>query len=464
MIIKKYLADTEAEAVDAAKKELGPGVVVMNVRSVKHKGIMRFFKNPMKEVTVALEEDSERFSSAVKDIARVVSEQNAQQETWKTEERETPAGTGASARTTGSAGTQPVSALGSGAQKTAGAGVQTTGFIGMGERARGKSTAKEAAGGRHILEQAVSESNVLENKLDSLQSLLEETLVKTDDKGASLSSGDEEPSETENFLRLLYNTMVDNEVDEHYANQIIDTLDVKETQDTQIDYYLASIYQKMVLKFGKTTRITEAKKRPKVVYFIGPTGVGKTTTIAKIASRFCVEQKKKLALLTTDTYRIVAAEQLKTYADILEVPIRVIYSVEEMEHAFSDFRDYDYILVDTAGHSHYNEEQRQAIGQFIHAADDKVEREVYLVMSATTKYRDMISIADAYSEVTEYKLIFTKLDETTALGNLFNLRMRTNAEMSYVTTGQNVPEDIEPFNPQVVVKQLLGGSRQEIKG
>ena len=85
-------------------------------------------------------------------------------------------------------------------------------------------------------------------------------------------------------------------------------------------------------------------------------------------------------------------------------------------------------------------------------------------MSATTKYRDMISIADAYSEVTEYKLIFTKLDETTALGNLFNLRMRTNAEMSYVTTGQNVPEDIEPFNPQGVVKQLLGGRRQEIKG
>ncbi len=142
----------------------------------------------------------------------------------------------------------------------------------------------------------------------------------------------------------------------------------------------------------------------------------------------------------------------------------MIYSIEEIEHAFSDFRDYDYILVDTAGHSHYNEEQRQAIGQFIHAADDKVEKEVYLVMSATTKYRDMISIADAYSEVTEYKLIFTKLDETTALGNLFNLRMRTNAEMSYVTTGQNVPEDIEPFNPQGVVKQLLGGRRQEIKG
>lgn len=453
MIIKKYLADTEAEAVDAAKKELGPGVVVMNVRSVKHKGIMRLFKNPMKEVTVALEEDSERFSSAVKDIARVVSEQNAQQDQWGTDDGRAVNGQGADAPRTAYAMKQQTAA-----------GAQASGGARAAEITYGKAPSKEISHDRKVLEQAVSESNVLENKLDSLQSLLEETLVKTDDKTVAVSNENEEPSEAENFLRLLYNTMVDNEVDEHYANQIIDTLDVKDTQETPIDYYLASVYQKMILKFGKTTRITEAKKRPKAVYFIGPTGVGKTTTIAKIASRFTVEQKKKIALLTTDTYRIVAAEQLKTYADILEVPIRVIYSIEEIEHAFSDFRDYDYILVDTAGHSHYNEEQRQAIGQFIHAADDKVEKEVYLVMSATTKYRDMISIADAYSEVTEYKLIFTKLDETTALGNLFNLRMRTNAEMSYVTTGQNVPEDIEPFNPQGVVKQLLGGRRQEIKG
>lgn len=458
MIIKKYLADTEAEAVDAAKKELGPGVVVMNVRSVKHKGIMRFFKNPMKEVTVALEEESERFSSAVKDIARVVSEQNAQNETWGANERENLTETGTLVRTTGSAsGIQA-------AYTPAGTGAQAPGALRAGESAYKKIAARETTGGRQILEQTVSDSNVLENKLDSLQSLLEETLVKTDDKGGALPEENEEPSEAQNFLKLLYNTMIDNEVDEQYANQIIDTLDVKDTQDTPIDYYLASIYQKMILKFGKTTRITEAKNRPKIVYFIGPTGVGKTTTIAKIASRFYVEQKKKIALLTTDTYRIVAAEQLKTYADILEVPIRVIYSAEEMEHAFSDFRDCDYILVDTAGHSHYNEEQRQAISQFIHAADDKVEKEVYLVMSATTKYRDMVSIADAYSGVTEYKLIFTKLDETTALGNLFNLRMRTNAELAYVTTGQNVPDDIEPFNPQMVVKQLLGGRRRELKG
>ncbi len=95
--------------------------------------------------------------------------------------------------------------------------------------------------------------------------------------------------------------------------------------------------------------------------------------------------------------------------------------------------------------------------EFIHCVDGIVEKEVYLVLSATTKYRDLKSIADAYSEMTDYKLIFTKLDETTTYGNLFNLRMHTGAQMSYITCGQNVPDDIDKFSPQNTVKQLLGG-------
>ena len=193
------------------------------------------------------------------------------------------------------------------------------------------------------------------------------------------------------------------------------------------------------------------------VLLLGPTGVGKTTTIAKIASIFRVDQKKKVALLTADTYRIAAAEQLRTYANILEVPFRIIYTVEEIEKALEDFRDYDYILVDTAGHSHQNSAQKESMSNFIHSVDGKIEKEVYLVLSATTKYRDLISIADAYKEMTDFKLIFTKLDETTTLGNLLNLRLYTDAALSYVTYGQNVPDDIEEFNPQKTVKKLLGG-------
>ena len=215
----------------------------------------------------------------------------------------------------------------------------------------------------------------------------------------------------------------------------------------------------MILKFGKAAVITPAQKGPKAVFFVGPTGVGKTTTIAKIASKFSVEEGKKVALLTADTYRIAAAEQLRTYANILEVPFRVIYSAEEVEQALADFKDYDFILVDPAGHSHQNGAQKETMSGFIHSLDGVAEKEVFLVLSATTKYRDLISIADTYSSMTEYKLIFTKLDETITLGNLLNLKLHTGASLSYVTCGQNVPDDIENFNPQKTVKQLLGGKR-----
>ena len=169
------------------------------------------------------------------------------------------------------------------------------------------------------------------------------------------------------------------------------------------------------------------------------------------------EPQEKVVLLTTDTYRIAAAEQLKTYASILNIPFRVIYTEEEMMTAVGDYKEYDYILVDTAGHSQHNEDQKDSMAHFLRSVDDTVDKDIYLVVSATTKYRDLLAIADAYSEFTDYKLIFTKLDETTTLGNLFNLCMYTGASMSYITTGQKVPDDIEVFSPQTTVKQLLGG-------
>ena len=405
MIIKKFIAKTEKEAIENAKKELGEGVVVMNVRDVKNKGFLSFLKPHMTEVTVALEEESEKYTAAVTAINNVIASSQVQEEQ--------PAPVSASPAPT---------------------------------------------------EEAVrKESSAIEEKLDSLQSLLEQQLQRPDedkeekdDKGAK-----EEETEIDKFMKLLHDTMLNNEVDEKYARDIINEIEQINKPNMPFDYALANIYQKMILKFGMPSCITPASSGIKMVFFVGPTGVGKTTTIAKIASIFRVDQKKKVARLTADTYRIAAAEQLRTYANILEVPFRIIYTVEEIERAIEDFKDYDYILIDTAGHSHQNHTQKESMSKLIHSVDDKMEKEVYLVLSATTKYRDLISIADSYKEMTDYKLIFTKLDETTTLGNLLNLRLYTNAELSYVTYGQNVPDDIEEFNPQSTVKQLLGGKTKE---
>lgn len=433
MIIKKFQGKTEAEATQEAQKELGSNVVIMNVRNVKRKGIFSFLMPQTVEVTVALEDEQERTPG---NMVRMES--------------------------------RPMQ--------------QIPGSVRTGVQVEGLKDPQEAPGGGRQVQsdffdvgENSKDSSAIEEKLDSLQSLLEQQLQKSEEgkeepkdkekekekekEKAKESAKEEEVSELERFMKLLYNAMLDNEVSEQYVNQILDEIEKNSKPNMPFDYTLTNIYQKMILKFGKPVGINPAEKGTKIVYFVGPTGVGKTTTIAKIASKFSVEGKKKVALLTADTYRIAAAEQLRTYANILEVPFRVIYSTEEVGQALTDYKDYDFILVDTAGHSHQNEPQREAMNAFIHASDGLAEKEVFLVLSATTKYRDLLSIADTYSAMTDYKLIFTKLDETTTLGNLLNLKLHTGASMSYVTCGQNVPDDIEVFNPQKTVKQLLGGRK-----
>jgi flagellar biosynthesis protein FlhF len=199
------------------------------------------------------------------------------------------------------------------------------------------------------------------------------------------------------------------------------------------------------------------KGKTRVVFFIGPTGVGKTTTIAKIASRYKVEQDNRVALITADTYRIAATEQLRVYANILDVPMSVVYSSEELNDAIEKLQECDLIFVDTAGFSHRNETQREDIKNLIQNMDERWDKEVYLVLSATTKYKDLLEIVDIYREISDFKLIFTKLDETSAYGNLLNIKLYSGADLSYMTNGQNVPDDIELFNIQKIVKQILGG-------
>ena len=407
MIIKKFTARTENEAIANAKKELGEGVVVMNVKDIKAKGLFAFLKPHTVEVTVALEEENEKYTAAVSAINDVIA---------SSQSKETP-------------------------------------------------VIPAPAAPETMEEKPKKESSAIEEKLDSLQSLLEQQLQKPEeekekeDKKEESREEPKEETEIDRFMKLLHDTMLDNEVDEKYASEIIDEIGQINKPNMPFDYALANIYQKMILKFGKPDCITPAENDIKIVFFIGPTGVGKTTTIAKLASIFRVDQKKKVALLTADTYRIAAAEQLRTYANILEVPFRVVYSEDDMRQALRDFASYDYIMVDTAGYSHQNDSQRENMSGLIHCVDGNAEKEVFLVLSATTKYKDLVGIADSYRNIVDYKLIFTKLDETTTLGNLLNLKLHTGAPLSYVTCGQNVPDDIENFNPQKTVKQLLGGKK-----
>ena len=265
-------------------------------------------------------------------------------------------------------------------------------------------------------------------------------------------------SEELNFVRILYSTLLKNEVSEQYVNQILGEIEKFIRPGHSVDTILSNVYQKLILRFGQPKSLELEKGKPHVLFFIGPTGVGKTTTIAKIASKYKVDYEKKVAFITADTYRIAATEQLQVYANILDAPMSIVYSKDELNAEVEKYCEDDLIFVDTAGFSHRNEEQKGDIKTLIGGLSEDYTKEVFLVLSATTKYRDLLEIVDTYRTISDFKLIFTKLDETTTYGNMLNIKLYSGADLSYTTNGQNVPDDIELFDSQKIVKKLLGGN------
>lgn len=441
MIVKKFQAPTEMEAIIKAREELGSTAVVLNIKSIKQRGLARLFKKDAVEVTAALEE---------KDIVdginknKPVFDNNA-----------------------------------AGGQEAKPARMINQSMVSGGASSTINLVADDNT--------AVSSASAIEQKLDSLHNLLQNQGSLNSDMSSSGSQGktvaastytkrmsdikediygaageNKQVKERENanykFLQLIYKKLIDNEVDSRFADEIIGEIENSLKKESNLDSILAAVYQKIILKLGKPKTI-ETGDKAKVIFFIGPTGVGKTTTIAKIASSFKIEKEARVAFITADTYRIAAVEQLNTYASIIDCPVSVVYSVEDMNKSLSEYKDYDLILVDTAGRSHKATEQMDELKTFIEEVAqraDEFDFECYLTLSLTTKYKDLKSIADKYDDV-DWAVIFTKLDETCSVGNILNIRMLTDRPLSYTTSGQNVPDDIEVINEQGVARQLLGG-------
>ncbi|KAB2337527.1 flagellar biosynthesis protein FlhF [Cytobacillus depressus] len=193
--------------------------------------------------------------------------------------------------------------------------------------------------------------------------------------------------------------------------------------------------------------------KKKYINVVGPTGVGKTTTLAKIAAECVINHKKKLAFITTDTYRIAAIEQLKTYAKILNVPMEVCYTIDDFKKAAETFRDYDLVLIDTAGRNFRNQQYVEDLKNVI---DFDHDIETFLVLSLTSKQRDMEEIYKQFSIINIDKFIFTKADETSSYGAMYNLIIKFNKGAAYMTNGQNVPDDMIEFKPDFIAKMIIG--------
>mgnify|MGYP004643927837 FL=1 len=417
MTINKFQGRTEEEAIEKAKQEFGENAVIMNVKEVKPKGLFRAFKNSTYEVTAAMEE-KEQF----------VNPKRALQNTKKLHD------------SINLSADEKIEIPKPDAKPDFREMIQ-------------KSAANQ--------QMPVQEEKKIEQRLDDLSNRLEESLARTPmgEKKSEETSAKEKPASEEfHFVRILYSTLLKNEVHEKYVNQILDEIEKLIRPGNSVDMILSNVYQKLILRFGQPKTIDLSGNKPKVLFFVGPTGVGKTTTIAKIASKYKVEYDKKVAFITADTYRIAATEQLQVYANILDAPMSIVYTQDEMNDAIAKFTEHDLVFVDTAGFSHKNEKQRNDMKALLDGVNEEYNKEVYLVLSATTKYADLLDIVDSYREIADYKLIFTKLDETTTYGNLLNIKLYSGADLSYTTNGQNVPDDIEVFDTQKIVKKLLGGN------
>ena len=456
MTINKYTGKTEEEAMSKVRKELGNAAVIMNVKVIKPKGLGGLFKSNTYEVTAAVEDDDVRNNPFVpEEVASAIS--NSQD------------------KASGENESSGFDAVADDAIMLKNAFSAVNEVL---EKQEDKSMPKQefeplsdSAPRTRLIEPTYSKPvgmrpvvAPIEEPRVKVTQAVETPASRANIQPEPVSPQTSQPSiDNDNhvFVKMLYNVLLENEVQEKYINQVLEDMDKVLQTSHSLDNLLSNVYQKMVLKLGTPSKIMMGSRRPKVVFFIGPTGVGKTTTIAKIASKFKVEEGKKVGLITADTYRMAAANQLQTYANILGVPLNVIYSADELldtvKKQTRENEDLDVILVDTIGFSHRNEEQKSDTNKLISALSDYYDSEVYLVLSATTKYKDLIDIADAYMEFTDFNLIFTKLDETNCLGNIFNLKLYTKANLSYLTVGQNVPDDIEIVNAQKLVKQLLGG-------
>lgn len=191
----------------------------------------------------------------------------------------------------------------------------------------------------------------------------------------------------------------------------------------------------------------------KYINLVGPTGVGKTTTLAKMAAECALKYKKKVALITTDTYRIAAIDQLKTYAKILNVPLEVCYSLEDYKQACEAFKDYDIVLIDTAGRNFRNQQYVEDLKKVV---DFEHDIETFLVLALTAKQKDMIDIYKQFSLIKINKFIFTKADETSTYGAMLHMMKTSHIGVAYITNGQNVPDDMISANREQVTNLILG--------
>jgi flagellar biosynthesis protein FlhF len=255
-----------------------------------------------------------------------------------------------------------------------------------------------------------------------------------------------------------FTDIIEADVDESIARDLVDRIRANQGTSSLSDSLLikARVAQLLEDEISVTGPITMSTDKCRLVALVGPTGVGKTTTIAKLAANHRLREKKRVGLITVDTYRVAAVEQLRTYADIIDLPMEVVATPREMREAVSRMRHLDLVLMDTAGRSPRDEVKIQELRSLLSEAEPD---QVMLVLSATAGARSLTTTAERFAEVGTTALLLTKLDEATSLGHLASLTRQCKLPISYLTDGQNVPDDIQVADRRRLAYLMLGIQR-----
>ena len=325
-----------------------------------------------------------------------------------------------------------------------------------------RTEAKPADGGdAEELENGINLKNIPRSDLEEIKKLLLATLAKSQEGVAkevqwpTLTEGDILNAQSGADLlpddSPLARELAASGVSTDLIRKIVDTLNTLplQTGNQTVKGRLGETLGRLI-KFAGTLKLK--KNSPRIIALVGPTGVGKTTTTAKLAAMYALNRGNKVALITMDIFRVGAVEQLKTYSRIMGIPLEVASTPKELEKAVEKHSACDLIFIDTAGRSHKDKEKLDEMKNFL---EDKIPMEVYLCLSATTKDRELEEILNRFRIFQVSKVVFTKIDECESFGNMVNLLMKDNLQIAYFTTGQRVPEDIEIATPAKLADMIF---------
>jgi len=446
MRVKRYVVDSMPDALQKIRVDLGKDAIILNTKEIRTGGFLGMFGKKKIEVIAAIDASSSAGSAdsarslqaaAAKVQAPSRPVQPQREQAYQSDFPEVP-------DVLAAVGASPKKELDSRSS------ISTTGAASL-YSPQQVYTPMPAAPVTPVTpasaaSPAAAKANVKEDLLMEELKQMKEMMRKLTLSTATL--------ELPEPLKKLEQLLLDQEVDPDLVQQLIEEV-IAEHEELQIEMTEDSTQRSIRNKLNVIIHSNQSKRiapSTRVVHFVGPTGVGKTTTIAKLAAEQVLKYQRKVGFITSDTYRISAIEQLKTYATILNVPIEVVFSPQDLTKAFHNLADCDVIFMDTAGRNFRNEMYVSELNALLKSQGAS---ETILVLSLTTKYRDMKAITNNFNKFKLDKVLFTKIDETDSYGAIINLVHDFSLQLSYVTNGQNVPDDITEMDEHEIIDLIL---------